>query len=126
MDASWLRAAGVVCGFLLVFFTGFWMARSGRPYGIGLVTLHKLVAVGILVVLGVSAYRADRASALGALIWLVVSLALVVFVAMIASGGVLSAVESSPAATSLVHKVAPYLAAPLTIAALYYVSQGTT
>ena len=32
--ASWLRVAGVAITFLLVFITGFWLTRSGRPYGV--------------------------------------------------------------------------------------------
>jgi len=120
MSAQWLLVVKVAGGFLLVFLTGFWLARLGKPYGTGLLTVHKLLAVGILVFLGVSAYRAYKMSVLGAPIWFIAVIAVVAFVAMIASGGVLSAAESPPALFALLHKVTPYAAALFTAVAVYY------
>ena len=77
-------------------------------------TVYKLAAVGILVFLGVSACRASKMLALGPSVWLLVSLAVLAFVAMIASGGVLSVVDSPPAAVSILRKVVPYVTVLLT------------
>jgi branched-subunit amino acid transport protein AzlD len=119
MNTNWLRIGAVAIGFLLVFVAGYWLARAGRPYGTVLLTVHKLIAVGILVFLGVSAFGANKVSPLGAGVWLIVALAALAFVATIAAGGVLSAVTSPPAAVAVLHKVAPYVTLLLTAAAFY-------
>lgn len=119
MIASWLRVAGVAIAFLLVFITGFWLTRSGKPYRAASLTVHKLAAVGILVLLGVCIYQANRTPAVNVLAWLVISLAFVGLAAMIVSGSVLSIVESPLPAISILHKVAPYPTLLLTVAALY-------
>ena len=116
MSENGLRMIGVIAAFLLVFGTGFYLTHFGRPYGVTLFTAHKLVATGILVFLGVNIYKT---SALGVSAWLVVSLAVLAFVVMIASGGVLSAIESSPAMISSIHKVVSYVTVLLTISAFY-------
>jgi hypothetical protein len=72
----------------------------------------------------VSAYGANKASAQGALVWLVVSLAVLAFIATMASGSVLSAVESPLAAVSLLHKIAPCATALLTAIAFYCLLRG--
>ena len=47
MNEKWLRLATVVAAFLLVFTTGFWLTRAGRPYGM---TLMMYLAVTIMVI----------------------------------------------------------------------------
>ncbi len=116
MNENGLRMVGIAAAFLLVFGTGFYLTHFGRPYSVALLTVHKIVAAGILVFLGIIAYRA---SALSVSVWLVVSLTVIAFVAMIASGGVLSAIESSPGIIMTVHKVGSYVTVLLAIAAFY-------
>ena len=116
MSENGLRMVGVAVAFLLVFGTGFYLTHFGSPYSVALLTVHKIVATGILVFLGIIAYRA---SALNVSAWLVVSLTILAFVAMIASGGVLSAVESSPTMIASVHKVGSYVTVLLAISAFY-------
>ncbi|UCH10758.1 MAG: hypothetical protein JSU61_02390 [Fidelibacterota bacterium] len=108
MNAAWLRMACVAAVFLLVFATGFWLKALGRPYGVALMTVHKLAATGILFYLLIQAVGANKLSALSASMWIVVSLATLSFLIMIASGGALSAMKSPPAIISVVHQVAPY------------------
>jgi steroid 5-alpha reductase family enzyme len=119
MSGDWWRIAGGAVAFVLEFVTGFWLARSGKPYGTALLTVHKLTAVGMLVVLVVTASRASKAAPLGAGVWLGVALAIVAFVALIGSGGALSAMASPPPAVSLLHKVAPYVTVLLTAVAFF-------
>lgn len=119
MSGDWWRIAGGAVAFVLEFVTGFWLARLGKPYGTALLTVHKLTAVGMLVVLIVTASRANQVAPLGAGVWLAVVLAIVAFVALIGSGGALSAMASPPAAVALLHKVAPYVTVLLTVLASF-------
>lgn len=119
MSGDWLKVVGVAVGFVALFGTGFWLSHAGRPYGQALFTVHKLVAVAILVFIVWSAVAANRLSPLGAPAWVVVSLAGLAFVALIASGGVLSAMETPPAAVRFLHKVAPYASLLLSAAWMF-------
>ncbi|ESA37666.1 hypothetical protein N836_35425 [Leptolyngbya sp. Heron Island J] len=119
MSENGLRMLGVAVAFLLVFGTGFYLTHFGRPYGVALFTVHKLVATGILVFLGVNIYKIYKTPALGGSAWLIVSLAVLAFVVMIASGSVLSAVKSSPTVIAAIHKVVSYVTVLLAIAAFY-------
>lgn len=124
MSGGWYRVVGAVVGYVVVFATGFWLSRAGKPYGRALLTAHKLIAVAMLVFVVWSAFSANKASPLGSLAWVVVSLAVVALVALIASGGVLSAMESPPSAVALLHKVVPYGSVLLTAAWLYLLLPG--
>jgi hypothetical protein len=126
VESAWSRAGIAAAAFAVVLATGFWLARRGRPYGTLLLTVHKLLCVGILVFLGAIAFATDHDTALEAGVWLVVSLAAVAFVVTIASGGVVSAMESPPPIVSVLHKVAPYAALLLGAASFYTLLWRTT
>jgi len=118
MNEVWLPVAGAASGFALVFGTGYWLALVGRPYGAALFAVHKLIGLGMLVYLGLSAYG-FRSAALGRGVWLVVAMAILAFIVVIASGGVLSAVDPAPALASILHKVVPYITVVLTAVLMY-------
>ena len=65
-----------------------------------LLALHKVVAVEILVLLGTPSHGANKISSLGTSMWLIISLAVLAFIAMIASSGVLRVVEAPQASYS--------------------------
>lgn len=93
--------------FLLIFASGFWLQRAGRPYSMLPVTLHKLAALGALATLIVTFVRArpEGAPAQAAAV-----LAGACFVALIATGALLSLPKPPPAAAAWAHKLLPYLA----------------
>jgi hypothetical protein len=120
MSASLVRSLGLLIAGIIVFGTGFWLSRAGRPYGTALLTVHKLVDLGVLVAIGLMAYRASRASAPSALEWVVVAFAVVAVIAAFASGAVASASDPVPKWALVLHKVAPWLAGGLTALVAYF------
>ena len=105
--------------FLFIFLFGFILSRSGKPYPALLFNIHKLIALGALVFLGVMVYNIHRAAALSpAHIGLVVFTGLC-FVVTIIAGGLLN-IDKSPAFLAVIHRFSPYLTLLATAATLYF------
>ncbi len=105
--------------FLLIFLSGFWLSRSGKPYGALLFNLHKLIGLGAGVYLALTVYRSHQAAPLSPLQLALVAATALVFVVLVVAGGLLSAHAEgslrslSPAmvaALTLAHHLLPYLA----------------
>lgn len=122
MTSTNLSSNPVMIGSLaLIVATGFFLARSAPSYGTGLLTIHKLAAVGIIVFVAIRARQANVTSGLSTLTWATLTTGAAVFLTMIGTGGALSAMHNPPAIVATVHKTVPYLAVALTLAALYLV-----
>jgi hypothetical protein len=104
--------------FLVVFASGYWMSRAGRPYNGLLFNAHKLIALGALIYLGVLANQVRQAAGFAPLQVAVVAIAAAAFIATIAAGGLVSIEKPLPAAQNL-HKLLPYLALLSSAGALY-------
>ena len=110
----------IVTGLLLLFtlLSGVWLSHSGRPYNTVIFTLHKLIALGavIFTVVTVQQLRTGmdtRTLALGAVV--VTGL---LFLALFASGALLSIGKPDHAAILMIHRVAPLLAVIATAATM--------
>lgn len=104
--------------FILVFLFGFWLYRSGRPINTIVLTIHKLIALGALILIGVTIYQVNQVAALSAVTWLVAVVTGSVFVITIITGGLLS-LEQPVTAVSIVHKIGPFLTVAGTIVTMY-------
>ncbi|NDJ74694.1 MAG: hypothetical protein GYB65_00425 [Chloroflexi bacterium] len=111
MSVSSSRVLITALLFVVVFASGFWMNRSGKPYSILLLTAHKLVALGALALLVVIVYQQHQDAALstGELVASVVTVLL--FVATIITGGLISSELELPAVVILSHLLLPFLTA---------------
>jgi hypothetical protein len=119
MNTTQLRVAGAGLFFLLIFLSGFWLSRSGRPYpGLGF-NLHKLIALGAVVFLGLMVSRVHQMVPLGPVQMAAVAITGLLFIGTILTGGLLSTGKSMPAAVSTIHHLVPYLTVLATAAALY-------
>ena len=106
-----LRWGAAGAFYLLILASGYWLARSGKPYGTLVFTLHKLVALAAIVLLGITAYRINRAAGLSALELLTVVVTGLFFVGTMVSGSLLSIPtdKAMPAVVHTLHRVIPYL-----------------
>lgn len=98
---------------LLILFTlasGLLLRRMGRPHNVLISTVHKLVALGALVLLILTAFQVNRAAGLGGLQMAVVAAAVLFFVGAIAGGGWLMIVEGpAPPIARRLHQILPVL-----------------
>jgi hypothetical protein len=105
--------------FLLIFISGFWLSRSGQPYNGLILTAHKLMAVAAVVLLVIRVIRINKVEGQGGQVFIALGITVLLFLAAIITGGLLSADNKIPAVISTVHKIIPYLAVVSTAVTLY-------
>lgn len=94
---------------LAVFAAGYVLSRAGKPYPTLLFTVHKLAALGALVLLGLAAAQWLRIHPQGAPQAAALAAAAVCFLALIVTGGLISGLQIVPVLVRRVHAVLPYL-----------------
>jgi len=123
---SKLIAAGIL--FLLTLITGVIVSRSGRPLSVGLVTVHKLIAVGAVVFIGMAVnqlYKTGDGKLLIELSATVISG--ILFLALIGTGALLTREEMQlPGIVLKIHQVAPLLALASSTITIYLLVRGSS
>jgi hypothetical protein len=109
--------------FAVKFGAGYWLTRSGRPYSTILLTIHKLVALAIVAMVGITIHRLRRDVGLSGIEIVATILTGLLFLLTIASGGLVSADRPANTAMLIVHRAAPFLAVLSTAATLYLVTR---
>ena len=114
-----LIASGIL--FLITLISGVIVSHSGRPLSIGLVTLHKLIAVGTVVLLGIAVNQLYRTTDGKVLIEMGITvISAIFFLALIATGAFLTREEMVlPEWVLKIHQVAPLLALIFSSATVY-------
>lgn len=107
---------------LIVVGSGVWLTQSARPYGTGLLTVHKLLDLAAVVLLVFLIYPVARSQALTPLQWTIVIACGVVAAGVFTTGGILSAAGAPPSWALWIHRVAgfvlPIIGAGATLVAL--------
>jgi len=85
---SKFAVAGVLLLLTLVF--GVWLSLAGKPYNGILFNIHKLVALGLVIVAGIQIYQALKSSDAQFLLIAIMVLAVLCVIALFASGALLS------------------------------------
>lgn len=95
--------------FLLTLVFGFWLSRSGKPYNGILFNIHKLIALGVVILTVIQIYSLLNGSQLQTM--LVVSLIItgICVVALFASGAFMSIGNLNYQIMKTIHNVAPVL-----------------
>jgi len=103
MDATQLKVIGAGLFFLLIFLSGFWLGRTGKPYRPAIFNLHKLIGLATGIFLGVTVYQVHRLTPLGPAQTAATATSVLLFAADVAAGGLLSIDKPLPPAVSKVH-----------------------
>lgn len=104
----------VLC-LVVILVSGYRLRNKGKPYGMLLLTIHKLIPLGMLAYLILTL---RQMSPLSPLAMTFAILGAVLYLLLIASGGWISAAKEAPGGVKIVHKVLPYLAIFATAATL--------
>jgi hypothetical protein len=104
---------------LFILVSGFLVSRGGKPYGIAIFTVHKLIGIAAGVYLGVLVYNAHQRAPLAGAEVAVVVVTILLFVGTVIAGGLLSTDEVMPPVVSLIHRIFPYLIVISTIVSVY-------
>ena len=114
--------------FLFILLSGFWVSRTGKPYNAVIFNVHKLIGLAAGVFLIVTVCRIHKATPLEPQQIGVLVMTVLVFVLLVAAGGLLSAEaegglqnlsQSVLTVIALIHKTFPYLAVLSTGVTLY-------
>ena len=109
MNASVSRIALIGLLFLLTLAFGVWLSHAGKPYSSLLFNIHKLIALGAVIVTGVTVYQGRANVTIGSFTFTAVVATGLLFVALFVSGALLSIGQPDSAAILIVHRVAPWL-----------------
>lgn len=121
MNTGQLRVVGAVLFFVFIFLSGFRLSRSGKPYSVILLNVHKLISLAIVVFLVIAIYQINQTARLGATALAASVVTLVLFLGTMVSGGLLSTDKPMPTAIRTLHRITPYLTVLLTALTLYLV-----
>jgi hypothetical protein len=121
MNTNQMKVVSMGAGFLVIILSGYWLSRSGKPYSTIVFTVHKLVALAAIVLLGVTVHRINQAGALSAVEVLAVIVTGLFFLGTMGTGGALSipSDKAMPAIVHKLHQVTPYLTVLSTAVTLY-------
>ena len=125
MSTAVLRVVGAGLFFLLIFFSGIRLSRSGRPLNGTILTIHKLVALAAAVFLVFTIYHMNHVATLGATELVASVVTGFVFLGTGISGGVLSTDRPIPPALLRVHQIGPFLTVLSTAGTLYLLVSRT-
>ncbi len=93
--------------FILTVAFGLWLSRLGKPYNTFVFTLHKLSALGTMILTALPFLPALRDTALQIIPILLITIAAACIVALFATGALMSANKLRHALTLPPHQVAP-------------------
>lgn len=100
----------IAIAFVVIFLLGYRLMRSGKPYSGLILTIHKLLALAVLVILALLVAQAARTAPLDAVVWVASLTSAASFVVAIISGGLLSTDKKLPPVVKALHRVSPFLA----------------
>jgi hypothetical protein len=124
MSADQLRFVGAGLFFVVIFASGYWLSRSGKPYNVIVLTVHKLISLAAVVFLVITLIQSNRVSALSAIELIAGVITSLFFLSLIATGGLLSSDKQMPVIVLRLHQIAPYLTVLSTAVTLYLLQSG--
>ena len=110
MNTNQLRVVGMGAAFIIMFLSGFWLNRTGKPYGTLIFAIHKLIGVGIGVLLFVMIKQIHQTASLASVEVIAVTVTVLFFLATVTTGSLLSVPISKPMPdiVSTLNKIFPY------------------
>lgn len=116
------KFAIVGLAFVFILLSGFFLSRKGKPYNVIISTIHKLVSLALLAYFIVIIFQANRLAPLSSLEIIASVFTGLFFLALIATGGILSASKIISRSLQIVHRILPYLAILSTAITVYFIS----
>lgn len=119
MDVTSTQMINIGLFFLGLFISGFWLQRAGKPYPSMRFNLHKFIALGTAVYLGMTFIREYPRAASAGLSAAGIALTAVLFAVTIVAGGLLNTEAPRQKALLTIHHIFPYLTVLSTAMSLY-------
>jgi hypothetical protein len=118
------RAIVAGLSFFLVFLSGIWLSRKGRPLNAAISAIHKLISLAAGIFLLVTIYQRNQVLPLNATEWIAIVVTGLCFLGTVVSGALLSSDKPAPVALLRVHQIVPMLTLLSSAVTLYLVLVG--
>jgi hypothetical protein len=105
--------------FVLIFITGYWLSRAGKPYSVLRFNLHKFIGLGTAIFTGWTVFQNPQVVSLDSLRMLSIVITVLIAVVTVITGGLLSTAKVMPPLIAKIHKVFPFLTIFATAGTLY-------
>lgn len=109
-----------ILAFVVIFITGFILHGKGKPYNQLLLALHKLIPLGVGAILIILAVGKSKMVRLPTLQLVLLIVELILLVATIITGGLISVKKEMPKIFTIIHKILPYLTLAASFAFFYF------
>ena len=121
MNTNQARVVSMGAGFLILILSGFWLSRTGKPYGTLIFAIHKLIGVGLGILLFTTVRQMHQTASLGPVEIAAVAVTGLFFVATATTGSLLSIPVSKPMpdAVSMLNKTLPHVTVLSSAVTLY-------
>lgn len=106
--------------FVLTIVIGFWLSKLGKPYNGALFNVHKLLALGAVVVAGIQVYGMLKSIEVQILAILLVVLATVCVIILFASGALMSMDKLDYKVMRSVHRIGLVVLILAVVVAIYW------
>ncbi|NJC96371.1 MAG: hypothetical protein C3F07_18395 [Anaerolineales bacterium] len=122
MNTNLARAASLGAAFLIMFLSGFWLNRKGKPYDTLIFTIHKMIGLGMGIFLYMTIRQIHRTASLDPIEILLVAFTVLSFLATVTTGSLLSVPVSKPMPdiVSTLNKIFPYITVLSTAITSYF------
>ena len=107
MDKSDLLLIIAGLSFTGIFVFGYWLRRRGKPYSTLLVTIHKLIGLGLGIYLGFLIFQRNQLTPLTPIEMIATAVTILLFAINTATGSLLSTEKSMPAVITVLNKILP-------------------
>jgi len=105
MNTFQIEIVVVVLIAIVVFISGYWLNKLGKPYNTIVLTAHKLISFGISVYIVIMCYQLNKTETFASIEYGLFISMLIVFISAIASGGFLSSNNQIPSFVQIIHRV---------------------
>lgn len=109
--------------FLVIIGFGFWTSRLGKPYNWLLFNIHKLIALGAVILAGIRIWRMDPLSTFPNLEIMLIALAVLGVISMFATGAIMSIQDEVKRIFQWIHRISAVVIALSLASALYLLNQ---
>jgi hypothetical protein len=109
--------------FLLTLASGIWVSNSGKPYNTIIFNIHKLIALGAVVVFAIQFFNTLKSTGIQSLLVALIVLAVLCVIALFATGAMMSIGKPDYTTFLRIHQIAP-VALVIALAAIIYLVIG--
>ncbi len=97
--------------FVLTLGSGLWLSHTSKPLNPILFNIHKLIALGAVILTGIQIYKSLRITETQLMLVLMIILAVLSVIALFATGALMSIGTPVYEQWHMIHKIAPFLVA---------------